>query len=100
MQMKKRVKKRITLQLSPIALSCWADPATFLPSAQILLNAGWPALLVSSFFSFHVEGRWPKATKIRQKNPTEVPVPGKVVNQWPKEWDRCLDTSLLKEFKS
>ena len=37
------------------------------------------------------------ATKNRTKKPTEVPVPGKVLVQRPKDWVKCLDASLLNQ---
>ena len=52
------------------------------------------------FSFFNVGGGRPRATKIKQKNLTEVLIPGKLQDQKPKEWNKCPDTSLLKEFRS
>ena len=41
-----------------------------------------------------------KGNKNKTKKPTEMPIPGKVQIHEPKEWDKCLDTSLSKQFKS
>ena len=57
--------------------------------------------LLQFFFFLYVPRREAaKGNKNQTIKPTEVPFPGKVQIHEPKEWDKCVDTSLLKQFKS